>query len=103
MKSERGRTVSVSSQISFLTNVRLFSLSSIRLFSVILRDCAIVLPTIFPRRFAKRSQDIGKHKKEKEKKKKKKKRKEKSRKKTEEEEEEEENDARVARRLVSNF
>jgi len=70
MKSERGRTVSVSSQISFLTNVRLFSLSSIRLFSVILRDCAIVLPTIFPRRFAKRSQDIGKHKKEKEKKKK---------------------------------
>jgi len=50
--------------------VRLFSLSSIRLFSVILRDCAIVLPTIFPRRFAKRSQDIGKHKKEKEKKKK---------------------------------
>jgi len=75
MKSERGRTVSVSSQISFLTNVRLFSLSSIRLFSVILRDCAIVLPTIFPRRFAKRSQDIGKHKKEKEKKRRKKKKK----------------------------
>jgi len=79
MKSERGRTVSVSSQISFLTNVRLFSLSSIRLFSVILRDCAIVLPTIFPRRFAKRSQDIGKHKKEKEKKKKKEEKKERKR------------------------
>jgi len=83
MKSERGKTVS-----------RIRAFSSQRTcaalpFSVSRRDFVL---TIFPRRFAKRSQNTGKHQ---EKKKKKKKKKKKSHKKEEEEEEEEENVAGV--------